>query len=193
MVRFKPPRLITLASTSMMFQFHDGSIQASTDFQLTGWAIRCFNSTMVRFKLRKQYPEVIANFEVSIPRWFDSSQDSPQAPPLLCLSFNSTMVRFKQSFRERHGWSFSRFNSTMVRFKLIPDSRFQVATIVSIPRWFDSSRLTGMLLRIVSASFNSTMVRFKHNLAKDNPRLREACFNSTMVRFKPCDVFQVRA
>ena len=76
---------------------------------------------------------------VSIPRWFDSSSNTTAQPygPMAC------------------------FNSTMVRFKRRASPYSHRANEVSIPRWFDSSRAFRCRIARQVYGFNSTMVRFK--------------------------------
>ena len=86
----------TIITLPAVFQFHDGSIQAQTPAKnlVRGQVVsipRWFDSSL-KLSHRHSRPH-----SVSIPRWFDSSHASQGIANAWKASFNSTMVRFKQS------------------------------------------------------------------------------------------------
>ncbi len=54
---------------------------------------------------------------------------------------------------------------------------------VSIPHWFDSRNLPGCRVFVQIERFNSTLVRFKASVLRQQGRIMRG-FNSTLVRFK---------
>jgi len=167
------------------FQFHSGSIQtspvwvvqkANQDVSIPLWFDsnrvtsgnasgfrRCFNSTLVRFKLPENQIRKLVGNAVSIPLWFDSNLGFCNRSEDGVIGFNSTLVRFKPWTVSINLRSPSCFNSTLVRFK---------------PRWVEAVPRDEVLFQFHSGSiqtyevteykptyigFNSTLVRFKLN------------------------------
>ena len=139
MVRFKRGLFPCSANCVIVFQFHDGSIQAT-----------------------KHAPIKAVPVSVSIPRWFDSSSTILITLFLIIPRFNSTMVRFKPGLdveAQARIWLFQFHDGSIQAVGLRTDmqakERFQfhdgsiqatgmmrvevVGCKVSIPRWFDSS------------------------------------------------------
>jgi len=84
--------------------------------------------------------EISMIFEVSIPLWFDSNQESPRGKAVSEKRFNSTLVRFKHDGAIPQRQREHRFNSTLVRFKPNVARLGRELSGVSIPLWFDSNR-----------------------------------------------------
>ena len=140
-------------------RWFDSSFRAFPSPTYTG---TCFNSTMVRFKhtTLKRIRKIALSFQfhdgsiqaiepfsvpsgdgfVSIPRWFDSSYAADLRRGTPQNGFNSTMVRFKRHSRLSDGGLLCWF-------------QFHDGSIQAIPTLYSCGHL---------ASFNSTMVRFKH-------------------------------
>src|SRR5215210_742944 len=79
---------------------------------------------------------------VSIPHWFDSSWLILFIAHLHQECFNSTLVRFKLGVCCLRRGPMISFNSTLVRFKHYAKLSMTGDMVkVSIPHWFDSSRV----------------------------------------------------
>ena len=139
LVRFKSASVMGEKPAVLKFQFHIGSIQ------VFGWRANLY--------LKRQ---------VSIPHWFDSSQNLPEFSGFGCgVSiphwFDSSRFQVWAFLPTRGHVSIPHwFDSSNLSPKVMARSM-----TVSIPHWFDSSHSSVASDRRAQPRFNSTLVRFK--------------------------------
>jgi len=148
------------------FQFHYGAIGAGMK--------RCSTSRLIVFQFHYGAMEALRT-------WSRRRR--------CIMTFNSTMVRWKQSADSCLPYRFPAFNSTMVRWKRHGIGNLHLAGDLSIPLWCDGSEPYDLreshlgIFQFHYGAMEAKMFLYYFN--------RDTSFNSTMVRWKRCHCARV--
>ena len=125
-----------------------------------------FNPTMVRLLPQCPHSECVGNYKFQ--------------------SHNGAIAASRTEATLRNQLEFQSHNGAIAAFSRL--RRLCSAAVVSIPQWCDCCFTSSKLARIVSISFNPTMVRLLRG-ALGAGLVAKVCFNPTMVRLLPWRVF----
>ena len=133
-IKSAPPR--EGISHFVWFQFHNGSIKSHDSEAVERFFCSCFNSTMVRLKVR--HPEK----GLVILYGFNSTMVRLKVHSIVVLNGTVVLFQFHNGSIKSQLADFihsvdSRFNSTMVRLKAVLPCPCLGFGCVSIPQWFD--------------------------------------------------------